>query len=415
VNLADDLRAAEMLRNDPKNCAEHVTIVDLLRNDLGRVCKLGSIRVEQLMQVERYNTLHQMTSSISGTLDVHKAPSEVFKALFPSGSITGAPKRRTMEIIRELERNARGVYTGAIGWFGPDGDACFNVAIRTLFTKMDRFTLGVGGGITADSDSAEEYKECQLKASFLQKAELEFHLIETMRASTGSIPLLDGHLQRISSSAQYFQIPFDEHAIRAEIEKNLADHIDPELRVRLTLEQDGQWKLAVSAFTEVPWSGRVLLSTDKTTSYDVFLHHKTSNRQIYEAALKDAVKDGFDEVLFTNQDGFVTEGAITNIFLLLDGTLITPDVSCGVLPGVQRNHILSTVPNSQSCKVSLADLLAADRIWVCNALRGIRPVTSISDQHGKILWNMRHDFENIYDLSGVTRSEIHSKTGSSTG
>lgn len=386
VNREDDERAAALLRHDAKNRAEHVTIVDLLRNDLGKICELGSVRVDRLMQVERYSTVHQMTSSISGVVSQSTAPSDIFRALFPSGSITGAPKRRTMEIIEELERHPRGVYTGSVGWFGPNGDACWNVAIRTLVTSGDTFTLGVGGGITVYSIAAEEYKECKLKASFLQSPANNFHLIETMRAVEGRIPLLEQHLERLRNSAAYFDIPLREHALRLALAESLENSVEGELRVRLTLQQQGRWEIAVSALEQAPWSGRVLLCSQRTNAANVFLHHKTSNRQAYEAAFNRARRDGYDEVIFVNESGCVTEGAISNIFLLLDGALVTPPVHCGVLPGVQRSHILSQTPGSKCREVTLSELLAAEEIWMCNALRGSRALTSVSDEEGNILW-----------------------------
>lgn len=412
LSLADDERAADQLRHDPKNRAEHVTIVDLLRNDLGKVCKLGSVHVDRLMHVERYTTLHQMTSTVSGSLDTAKTSSEVFKALFPSGSITGAPKQRTMEIIREIERMPRGVYTGSIGWFGPNGEAGLNVAIRTLTVSASTFVLGVGGGITADSIPHEEYAECKLKASFLHTQrhtqKKDFHLIETMRAVSAHIPLLDVHLRRLRDSAVYFEIPLDEHALRRDIARLLEHHFESEQRVRLTLEQDGQWNIAISPLEPIAWSGRALLSSHRTDASDVFLRHKTSNRQVYEAAFRDARQRGYDEVLFTNHDGFVTEGAISNIFLLLDGILVTPETDCGLLPGVQRNHILASNPSSKSRKITLQDLLRAEQIWTCNALRRNRPVTTINDEEGNVLWRALRD---IHQESTTPSVEIHAFPG----
>lgn len=383
---ADD-RAAQMLLADEKNRAEHVMIVDLLRNDLGKVCQLGSVHVDRLMQVERYRTLHQLTSTISGDLDPTRTPSDVFRALFPSGSITGAPKRRTMEIIRELERGPRGVYTGAIGWFGPSGGSCLSVAIRTLLAKNQRFSLGVGGGITVYSDPAEEYRECQLKASFLDNLGREFQLIETMRCKGGNVSMLDAHLKRLKMSAAYFQIAFDEHALRDELARRFAANRNGESRIRLTLDEQGGFSIAVTPLDVIPWTGRVLLSSIRTEASDVFLHHKTTNRELYQRAFEEAHKDGFDEVFFMNRDGSLTEGSISNIFLLVDGDLVTPDTSCGLLPGILRQNILDTVPGSKSRTIRLQSLLDARKVWVCSALRGSRPVRTICGEDGKVLWS----------------------------
>jgi para-aminobenzoate synthetase/4-amino-4-deoxychorismate lyase len=336
--------------------------------------------------VERYNTLHQMTSTISGTPAADRTPTEIFRALFPSGSITGAPKRRTMEIIRELERHSRGVYTGAIGWFGPDGEACFNVAIRTLVTEGSSFQLGVGGGITLDSNPSDEYRECQLKASFLQAPQLGFHLIETMRAAAGSIPLLDLHIARLTASAQHFKILCDEQALRRHLATEISKHHDAELRVRLTLDRSGQPAIQCFALHPVPWTGKILLSSTRTDSADIFLRHKTSKRQLYDSALASAQRQGFDEVLFLNQNGCLTEGAISNVFLRIRGELVTPALECGVLPGVQRAQLLSARPQAKEVSIDFTALCAAEQIWLCNALRGIRPVSRIEDTDGNILW-----------------------------
>lgn len=392
LNSSDDEQAAEHLRRDTKNRAEHVTIVDLLRNDLGRVCTLGSVRVDELMRVERYSTLHQMTSDISGVLDPDLSSVEVFQALFPSGSITGAPKRRTMEIIREIERAPRGVYTGAIGYFGPDGEACFNVAIRTLLARENRFVLGVGGGVTADSSVDTEFAECKLKASFLQAHRPEFHLIETMRVVSGLIPHLEAHLKRLRDSATFFAFTLHECRLRQEIDARLAHHIDEEARLRLTLERNGHWQIDLASLPNERWAGRVLLSRHQTNSSNIYLQHKTSNRELYRIALMDAQRRGYDEVLFRNECEFIAEGAISNVIASVAGALVTPEISCGVLPGVQRDHILRTARGARSSVLTLSDLCSADELWMCNALRGNRPVGVICDEEGNTLWQAQPSF-----------------------
>ena len=331
-NTTEDADAARSLRDDEKNRAEHITIVDLLRNDLGRVCELGSVDVDALMRVEQYSTLHQMTSDISGTLEPHLSASEIFQALFPSGSITGAPKRRTMEIIQETEKAARGVYTGSIGYFGPQGQANFNVAIRTLLVKNDTFLLGVGGGITADSTVHAEYEECKLKATFLTSQRPEFYLFETMRSVGSKIPRLEEHLRRMRDSAIYFGINFDEAAIRHDLAARLSKAKVAETRFRLSLQQDGSWRTEISPLANGPWSGKVLLWPEPVQSSNAFLQHKTSNRNLYRRALLEAEQLGFDEVLFQNEEGLVTEGAISNLFASIRGKLVTPATACGLLP-----------------------------------------------------------------------------------
>lgn len=386
LTVEGDDGAAEALFNDPKNRAEHTTIVDLLRNDLGKVCRLGSVQVEKLMQIERYRTLLQMTSTITGERDPRYSHTQVFRALFPSGSITGAPKRRTMEVIRELERNERGIYTGAIGWFGPDGQACFNVAIRTLLVRGDHYALGVGGGITADSNVGTEYEECKLKASFLQRPAPRLVLIETMRAVSGCVPLLERHLLRLCASAEYFQIRLDGEAIRNEISLALEKAGEGEMRIRLTVEENGNTAIECTSLDPIAWNGNLILSSVRTNPSDTFLYHKTSNRLLYEKALIDARERGFDEVLFLNQDGFITECAISNIFLRMRGCTITPRIEHGLLPGIQRACNLDNLPQSAESEIRLSDLQMADQIWACNALRGNRAVSTISDERGRFLW-----------------------------
>jgi para-aminobenzoate synthetase / 4-amino-4-deoxychorismate lyase len=400
VSPEEDDRAVERLRLDEKNRAEHVMIVDLLRNDIGRVAKHGSVQVDRFMEIERYRTLHQLTSTISGTLDPSHNPSRIFAALFPSGSITGAPKRRTMEIIQQLEPCPREVYTGAIGWFGPNGGSCFSVAIRTLVTAQNRFTLGVGGGITVDSVAHEEYAECQLKASFLDNLGCHFRLIETMRAGSEGVVLLDAHLRRLKSSAVFFDFHYDEGSLTAELIRLLEGSGGADSRVRLTLDESGHWDIAITPLDHPVWAGRILLSSCRTEASDVFLYHKTTNRQRYEEALAKARADGYDEVLFTNSDGLVTEAAISNIFCLTDGVILTPSASSGLLPGVFRQQILNAFPGARCCAITVEDLLKADRIWLCNGLRGSRPVTSLSDNDGNVLWvGPKDDSSDLYDPS----------------
>ncbi len=350
VNTAGDRKAARRLQSDEKNRSEHLMIVDLLRNDLGRLCEYGSVQANELFCVERYNTLLQMTSSISGKLRAALTPSQVFRTLFPSGSITGAPKRRTMEIIRELERHPRGVYTGAIGYFGPGREACFNVAIRTLSMEGRQLTLGVGGGITADSVIQQEYEECRLKGTFLTRRRPPFSLIETMRCEK-EVALLPLHMERLADSADYFGIRYDSSALIAEIKEAIKNCGDRVSRLRLELNQNGKWSISVAPLEQIIWNGRILLVMEPSNSRDVFLHHKTTNRDFYEHQLAKARQAGFDEVLFMNESSQLTEGAISNYFFRIDGKWLTPRLSCGVLPGVQRGYILQNLKGAEECEL----------------------------------------------------------------
>ena len=376
VNTASDCEAARLLQNDEKNRSEHVMIVDLLRNDLGRLCEYGTVRVGNLFSVERYSTLLQMTSSISGTLREGQKPSHIFRTLFPSGSITGAPKRRTMEIIRELERTPRCIYTGAIGYFGPHGESCFNVAIRTLELENKQFTFGVGGGITAGSAAQQEYDECRIKGAFLTRTRPRFSLIETMRCESG-ISLLDLHMKRLADSADYFDIRYDATQLKAALASSAAECGNIISRVRMELDESGSWKIRTTPLEATPWNGRILLAAERTDSRDVFLHHKTTNRNFYERHLVAARDGGFDEVLFLNEAGQITEGTISNFYFRIKGRWLTPKLNCGVLPGVRRAFLLQNLHAAEECELTMEDLLKADRVFACNALHGERPVHSI--------------------------------------
>jgi para-aminobenzoate synthetase/4-amino-4-deoxychorismate lyase len=381
LDAAEDARAALQLHHDEKNRSEHIMIVDLLRNDLGRICTTGSIRVDGLFSVERYPTLLQMTSTVSGTLPAGLRWHEIFRSLFPSGSITGAPKISTMRIIRDLEDSPRGIYTGAIGFIAPTGDACFNVAIRTLMLEDGAATMGVGGGIVYDSDPAAEYAECHLKARFLTRSQPIFDLIETMLWRDG-YTLLPLHLERLRLSCEYFDRPFDAAEIEARLYA-LAASFAPlsQHRVRLTLDPRGQISLTSSPLAANPETCRVTLAAERTLSSDVFLRHKTTHRPLYDRIFAAAQIAGFDEVLFCNERDEVTEGAISNIFVRLAGRLYTPPLACGVLPGVFRRHLLEAVPRAEERILKLGDLRAADELYLCNSVRGLRRITQLEPRN----------------------------------
>ncbi|MFP5232519.1 MAG: aminodeoxychorismate synthase component I [Acidobacteriota bacterium] len=380
-----DRDAALRLQHDEKNRSEHVMIVDLLRNDLGRISEPGSVRVEDLFSIERYQTLLQMTSTISANLRRGISFYQIFRGLFPCGSITGAPKVRTMQIIGELESEPRGVYTGAIGFIAPNRDAVFSVAIRTLVLRPEegwmRGQMGVGGGIVADSVAEEEYRECLLKAAFLSQPEKTFQLIETMLWD-GSFKRLGLHLDRLAASCAYFHFSFDRPAVTARLQA-FGNSLDPAAphRVRLLLGPDGVPKIS-SQPLEVQAAGeqarfRVKISAVRTDSSDPFLRHKTTLREVYDQELAEARARGCDEILFLNERGELTEGAISNLFLEVAGSWYTPPLACGVLPGVMRRHLLESLSRAEERVLTLEDLYAADSIWLCNSVRGLRRVASI--------------------------------------
>lgn len=375
LDFAEDAEAAARLQNDEKNRAEHVMIVDLLRNDLGRICTMGSVQVDDLFSVERYETLFQMTSTVSGSLRSELTYYEIFKGMFPSGSITGAPKIRTMKIIRELEETPRGIYTGSIGFMSPDGSSTFNVAIRTLDLAGNESRMGVGGGIVADSNPEDEYRECLLKAEFLVHSRRDFQLIETMFWN-GTFRFLSMHLDRMDASASYFNYRFDRAAITAQLnDESTSFEAESLYRVRLLLNESGD--VTISYAKRVPATAefeRVRISPERTLSTDVFLRHKTTHRELYESQYASCRADGFDEVIFLNERDEVTEGAISNIFIRRKGKLLTPPLSSGVLPGIFRRHLLETDPAAKEAVLTVGDLESAEAIYLCNSLRGLREV-----------------------------------------
>jgi para-aminobenzoate synthetase/4-amino-4-deoxychorismate lyase len=371
----EDGRRREWLALDEKNRAEHVMIVDLLRNDLGRICKPGSVRVDDLFRVEAYPTLFQMTSTVSGDLRGDSRFGDVIRALFPSGSVTGAPKRRTMEIIRDLEGEARGVYTGAIGFLAPDGGACFSVPIRTLDVRGKNISMGVGGGIVADSTAEAEFDECLLKASFLDQAANAPMLIETLLWS-GDYPLLELHLARLGTSAKRLGFRFEPAQIRCELAA-AADRLVEDSRVRLLLSADGTVEVECSLITGPRSNLRVRISSRRLLSTDLWQQHKTTRRLLYDREFSRARAEGFDEVLFMNERDEVVEGAISNLFVEVGATLYTPPLTAGALPGVLRTHLLQTHPNIAERTLRLEDLESAQVIYVGNAVRGLRTIGSL--------------------------------------
>ncbi|MGH8780579.1 aminodeoxychorismate synthase component I [Paraburkholderia sp.] len=395
-------RAADFLANDPKNRAENVMIVDLLRNDLSRVAQIGSVSVPALFSVEPYGSVWQMTSTVTAALRPRTSFGDVLRALFPCGSITGAPKHRTMQLIDALETTPRGLYTGMIGWLdapteeGVCGDFCLSVAIRTLTLDAPgraegerRGTLGVGAGIVLDSVAADEYAECRLKARFLTDADPGFELFETMYATQEQrIRHLDRHLKRLSASARCFGFAFDEEAVRARLDEQCAA-LPPGVahRVRLALGKEGVAQIVAAPLAPlVPIANDeigVLLGPDHgfaaTQAADPLLLHKTTRRADYDRGWRDAEAHGAFDTLFFNERGELTEGGRSNVFVKLDGRWWTPPLAAGVLPGVMRSVLLDD-PVWQAAErvLTRADLQRAEALVLCNALRGALPARIVT-------------------------------------
>ncbi|AXF09692.1 aminodeoxychorismate synthase, component I [Paraburkholderia graminis] len=401
---ATDRGAAEFLGSDPKNRAENVMIVDLLRNDLSRVAQTGSVNVPALFSVEPYASVWQMTSTVEAALRPGTSFAGILRALFPCGSITGAPKHRTMQLIDELESTPRGLYTGAIGWLDAAasepagsggnacGDFCMSVAIRTLTLKPSaqagslRGTMGIGAGIVLDSVAEDEYAECRLKARFLTGAEPGFELFETMLATReDGVRYLPRHLARLSASAAALGFPFDAEAVRAKIaEQCAALPAKTAHRMRLALGKNGATQITAAILTPLADSTvGVLLATDHgfptMQSGDPLLHHKTTRRAEYDRGWREAEAKGAFDTLFFNERGELTEGGRSNVFVKLAGKWWTPPLGSGVLPGVMRSVLLEDDASLQAKErvLTQADLLNAEALMICNALRGALPARVI--------------------------------------
>ena len=369
-----DAALAEELATSVKDKAENLMIVDLMRNDLSRVAEAGTVRVDAPFAVESYPTVHQMVTTVRARLHEGHGAMDLVRALFPCGSITGAPKIRAMELIAEVERDARGPYCGAIGRIGPGGEAAFNVAIRTLrLTEIENAhgtaVLGVGSAIVADSEMLPEWRESLIKAGFASRAAPGFDLIETMRFDPDQgIPLLELHLERIKASAAELGFAFDRHAARNRIQ-SLCFDLDGPARVRLLASHRGELALEAAALPE-PFAEPVAcialpLPIDPG---DWRLRHKTTDRDFYDRARAVAADEGATEALLVRDDGRVTEGSFTNLFVERDGVLLTPPASLGLLPGVLRRSLIDS-GQAREAELTLNDL--SDGFLIGNALRGL--------------------------------------------
>lgn len=393
-NSTEEQANSTRLQQDSKNRSENVMIVDLLRNDLARLMhghKESRVFVESLFDIESYESLLQMTSTVkaSGVSAARIRLPELFRALFPCGSITGAPKIRTMQIIDELEKERRGVYTGAIGYFSPDGSAVFNVPIRTIRLQGGRGEMGIGAGITHDSIAQEEWSESLLKGNFLTHRQADFQLLETMLRWPGSgYWLLDAHLQRLADAAQFFKFCYDEKAIRARLDSKEKPYNDSCCRVRLVLHKDGRILLTtvpcaapgpfrLTRYMSLPQDEMAALpmvdfSADTIDTGGPWLFHKTTMRSWYDAEYQDAQAQGLIDVLFCNSSGEVTEGCISNVIIYRDGQYLTPPVASGLLPGLMRAHLLADqqVPLIEKV-LTREDVMNAGALFICNSVRGV--------------------------------------------
>ena len=371
---ADDERQARRLRDSEKNRAENVMVVDMVRNDLGRLARFGSVKVTSLYDVERYPAHWQMTSTVTAELADPRAPvlPRVLEALFPSGSVTGAPKHSSMQIIGALETTARGIYTGAIGLMTPDGRAHFNVAIRTVTVDKQRGTaeFGVGSGIVWDSTDRDEYAECVLKASILTGA-LDFELLETMKwTPSDGFALLSRHLARLADSAHYFEFALS----LKDVETSLAAAVrgrQAAARVRIRVGRGGGVTCDVSDLAPSPRVIRGALAPEPIDRRHVFLYHKTTRRDVYDAAR--ATRPDADVVILWNDAGEITEAHTHNVVVEIDGRALTPPVDCGLLAGTLRAELLDA-GEIEIGRITIDQFKSAPRAWVINSVSGRIPL-----------------------------------------
>ena len=374
--LKEDIENADVLHNCPKNRSENIMIVDLLRNDLGRISKAGTVKTKKFFEVEKYESLFQMTSTAEGKIRPGVSLYELFKSVFPSGSVTGAPKIRTMQIIDEIEKNPRRIYTGGIGFITPENSCVFNVAIRTLLLNKSAGTgeMGIGSGIVYDSEAKKEYEECLLKAKFLTEPQINFKLIETMLWDPGKgYVLMKLHMQRLLESAEYFNYRYNQESTIKKL-NNISKVFDvkQKYRVRLLLNRNGNVETSYSILDTKNTPKIITISSKSTESSEKWLYHKTTNRGLYDNEYNRYRKLGFFDVIFKNEKGQITEGAVSNIFIKKNDIYYTPPIKCGVLNGVYRRYLLQE--NKIKIKEEIIypeDLLKADSVLMTNAVRGI--------------------------------------------
>lgn len=379
-----DAAMGRRLQASEKNRAENLMVVDMVRNDLGRIAAGGSVTVDTLFEVKAWPTLWQMTSRISAQSN---APlDEVFRALFPSASITGAPKIQTTSIIAAHEQQARGVYTGAIGWCGPGGRSQFAVAIRTAVQVKDtgRTAYHVGSGIVWDSQAADEYRECLLKARILQRPLPNFRLLETLRwdRNTGYV-LLYGHLARLAASARHWGWVVDPSAADSCLQDASRKFLSDHERVRLLVDRQGRFRVEHQSLpgpghynepAEAP-TMTVRVDTRRLTGDDPFIYHKTTRRQVYRAALRR--HPDVEDVLLVNRRGECMEFTNGNLVIRMGDAWLTPPVTSGLLPGVFRQHLLEQ-GRIREAIVDISQLDKADAVYFINSVRGWRRVRIVT-------------------------------------
>lgn len=364
----EDQENSSWLYHSEKNRAENVMIVDLLRNDLGMIAKPGTVKVPELFTIEEYPTVYQMTSTVTAEIADNKDIVDIFRALFPCGSITGAPKINTMKIINHLETSPREVYCGAIGFITPEKEAIFNVPIRTvIIDEFGKASYGVGGGITWDSEANDEYHEVLTKAKILSKSSQEFQLIETIGLKNGNLIVLNEHLQRLKISSDYFGFHIDIDQVRLDLVKLSEQHQYEDGKIRLLLDRNGNTtKEFLPLHPLLLEKQKVSLAKKPINKQDIFLYHKTTNRTVYEQRLQESPKT-FDVLLWNEQEE-ITEFARGNIVVELNGELFTPPVSSGLLAGTFRETLIQQGTIKERILYK-DELFQCTRLWFINSVR----------------------------------------------
>ncbi|MGC8964581.1 MAG: aminodeoxychorismate synthase component I [Brevinematia bacterium] len=369
--LEEDIKLKKYLYLSEKNRAENLMIVDLLRNDLGSISEFGSVKVKKLFEIEKYQTLFQMTSTILSKLKNEIKFYDIFKKIFPSGSVTGAPKPKTMEIINNLEDLPRNIYTGSIGYITPDKNAQFNVAIRTPIIIENRGEMGIGSGITWYSEEEKEYKECLLKANFLiLPTSKKFKLIETMLLKNNKILLEKYHIRRLIKSAKYFGFKLNKNLTVKKL--NELKQLNTPQKIRLLLNEDGRIEIELDKINKQK-EGFIKIAQDKVNSKNVFLYHKTTNRELYDYYYKKAQEENIIDYIFLNEKNEITEGCIHNIIIIRNRNLLTPKRESGLLLGTMLSYLKRKYKIKYST-ITLEDLEQAEMIYLCNSVSGIKRV-----------------------------------------
>lgn len=358
----------KLLTEDEKNVAENLMIVDLLRNDLGKIAKPGSVRVEQLFHVQQLATVQQMTSTICADVETDLPIGTIFSSLFPCGSITGAPKWSAMQKIAKLESSPRGVYTGAIGFVEPNNDQCFNVAIRTIVTQDKKHSMGLGGGIVVDSKGDQEYKEAHLKSRFLRQCNHHFFLFETILFDGARLVHLEEHLHRLQSSALFYNFEINASEIGRQLNEFQQTCKEPQI-IKLQLFWDGQIKISARQRLAPPTEPRVAVSLRRINSQNHFQFHKTSSRALYDQEWERVQKQNIYDVLFLNERDELVEASRHNLFLKVDNQWWTPPLSSGVLPGIERGLLLKK-GFAKERVLLMSDLKSAQDVLLTNSVRG---------------------------------------------